>query len=78
MQGWEKYRDEWCCEARWLIDNGIMSQVTYHKNVQRSNITVVRRGCMNTPALVRFKTMAERIKKQINEFVGGNVEEILE
>lgn len=78
MQGWEKYRDEWCCEARWLIDNGIMSQETYKVNVRRSNITVVRRGCMNTPALVRFKTMAERIKKQINEFVGGNVEDILE
>lgn len=78
MQGWEKYRDEWCCEARWLIDNGIMSHEVYKNNVRRSNITVVRRGCMNTPALVRFKTMAERIKKQINEFVGGNIEEILE
>ena len=78
MQGWEKYKDEWCCEARWLIDNGIMSQATYKMNVRRSNITVVRRGHYTEPALVRFKTMAERIKKQINEFVGGNIEEILE
>ncbi|MEE0968550.1 MAG: hypothetical protein U0M06_04170, partial [Clostridia bacterium] len=78
MQGWEKYRDEWCCEARWLIDNGIMSKATYKMNVHRSNITVVRRGHYTEPALVRYKTMAERIKKQINEFVGGNVEEILE
>lgn len=78
MQGWEKYRDEWCCEARWLIDNGIMSKTAYHKHCQRSNITVVRRGHYTEPALVRFKTMAERIKKQINEFVGGNIEDILE
>lgn len=52
-------------EARWLIDNDVMSEVNYRNLTNRHDINVVRRACAGTPALVAFESLPERFKKKV-------------
>ena len=51
------YADTWCIEASKLIRSernrgGIISKNNYRKLTQTGKLTVVRKGCRNTPALI--------------------------
>jgi len=59
-----------CIEARWLIEARILSYDYYHKLNQRNQIEVVRRACLNTPALVAYDSIPERFKRKIREKIG--------
>ena len=57
-------------EARWMIEQGLMTKANYNKLGQRGDIQIVRPGCRNTPALVAYDSMPDRYKKAIVELVG--------
>ena len=48
----EYYNNILCCEAKWLVDSGVMSRENYKLLSWRDDIDVVRRGCRVTSALV--------------------------
>ena len=56
-------------EARWLVDNDIISKSNYQNLTQRHDITVVRRACAGTPALVAFESLPERFKTKVLQLV---------
>ena len=56
-------------EARWLIDNGIISEVNYRNLSYRKDIDVIRRACIDTPALVAYESLPERFKAKVLELV---------
>jgi len=60
-------------EANWLIESGVMTEVTYKHLRSRRQINVVRRGCKNTPALVAYESMPERFKRDIRDIVGDDL-----
>lgn len=66
----ENFNNTLCMEARWLIENNIFSNDNYHKLRRRNNIDVVRRACLNTPALVAYESIPERFKKKIRALIG--------
>lgn len=66
----EYYNDKLCVEAGWLIDNGVMTKYVYDNLNKRNQIEVVRRACLNTPALVTYDSIPERFKKKICALVG--------
>lgn len=66
------YNNTLTVEARWLIDEGIMSESNYKLLAHRDRINVVRQGCRNTPALVAFDSMPERFKSEISRRIGGD------
>lgn len=66
----EFHNNQLCVEAGWLIDEDIMSQYTYRNLTTRNQITVVRRACLNTPALVAYDSIPERFKKLIRAKIG--------
>ena len=57
-------------EARWMIEQGLMTEANYNKLGQRKDIQIVRPGCRNTPALVAYDSLPDRYKKAIVERVG--------
>lgn len=66
----EYFNNQLCVEARWLIDEGIMTKSNYDMLRHRGLIDVVRRACLNTPALVAYESLPERFKKKIKAKVG--------
>lgn len=58
-----------CCEAKWLMDSGVMSRENYKKLSLREDIRVVRRGCRNTPALVDYESLPERFRQEVRKRV---------
>lgn len=56
-------------EARWLINNEIMSEVNYRNLTNRHDINVVRRACANTPALVAFDSLPDRFKTKVLQLI---------
>lgn len=60
---YEYYNNTLTVSARNLIDNGIMSEDNYRKMTTRKVIRVVRRGCLNTPALIDYNSLPERFRK---------------
>lgn len=56
-------------EARWLIDQGIISRSNYLQLCNRQDINVVRRACAGTPALVAFESLPERFKTKVLQLV---------
>ena len=66
----EYYKNILAVEARWMIEQGVMTEANYNKLGQRGDIQIVRPGCRNTPALVAYDSMPDRYKKAIVERVG--------
>lgn len=60
-----------CVEANWLFQEGILTETNYRKLNERQNLNVVRRGCLNTPALVAYESIPERFRKLIDAKVGN-------
>ena len=67
----EYYNNILCVEAGWLINEvGVLSNTNYDALVQRRQLNVVRRGCLNTPALVAYDSIPERFRKLIADKYG--------
>ncbi len=61
-----------CFEAGWLIDNNIVTSNNYQNLTNRKKIQLVRRASRNTPALIAYDSMPDRIKDAIKEIIGGD------
>ncbi len=68
----EFYNNILSVEARWLIDQGILSADNYDILKRRGKIKVVRRACKNTTALVDYRTIPPRFRDKIERKLGGN------
>ncbi|HEY3389240.1 MAG TPA: hypothetical protein VGK38_06680, partial [Prolixibacteraceae bacterium] len=67
----EYYNNVLCVQAGWLInDAAVISENNYRSLVTRDKINVVRRGCLNTPALVAYDSIPERFRALITEKYG--------
>jgi len=66
----EYYNNTLCIEAGWLIEEGILSEFNYRNLTIRGKIDVVRRACLNTPALVAYDSIPDRFKKMIIALIG--------
>lgn len=66
----EYYKNILCVEASWLIDNGIITRSQYKHLTERKIISVPRRACRNTPALVSYESLPERYKHSVREVLG--------
>jgi hypothetical protein len=71
------YNNTLAIEASWLIDEGIISPNNYKQLCARKQLLVVRRGCLNTPALVAYDSMPERFKSAVRERVGDPYKVVL-
>ena len=61
----EDYNNTLVAPAQWLIKEGILTKSNYDNLVIRKKINVVRRGCLNTPALVAYDTLPKRFRDAI-------------
>lgn len=60
-----------CVQAGWIYkDAGILNKDNYHYHEKKGNLELVRRGCRNTPALVKYDTLPEWIKEEIKRIAG--------
>lgn len=59
-----------CVEAGWMVDEGIVSYDTYKNYAKRNKIRVLRRGCRNTPAMIDYESMPERLKREVVNKIG--------
>lgn len=67
----EYYNNVLCVEAGWLTGQGeIISENNFKQLSLRKQLKVVRRGCINTPALVAYDSIPERFRKLIREKCG--------
>lgn len=66
----EYFGDILCFRVSWLIENDIFSEANYRFLQFNKKIDVVRRGCLNTPALVAYDSLPERFKKKVHALVG--------
>ena len=57
-------------EARWLVDNGVMTVRQYRHLRDSNQIYIARRGCRGTPALVSYDSIPERFKPMVKEVLG--------
>ena len=73
----EYYNNILAIESNWLINSGIISEANYQNLRARKDITILRRGCRNTPALVAFDNMPDRFKAKVIEKLGGNPYDIV-
>ncbi|MDX9703898.1 MAG: kinase [Candidatus Auribacterota bacterium] len=53
-----------------MIENRIFSEFNYRNLTNRNKIDIVRRGCLNTPALVAYDSIPERFKQKVRKLVG--------
>lgn len=72
MEHIKYYNNQLCIQARWMIDNGVMTKSQYRNGTQRNQFVVERAGCRGTLALVAYESMPERFKKGVRELIGGN------
>lgn len=73
----EYYNNILAIESNWLINSGIFSEANYKYLSRSKDITILRRGCRNTPALVAFDNMPDRFKAKVIEKLGGNPYDIV-
>ena len=67
----EYFNNTLCVKAGWLMNEaGILTEHTYKHLVARDQLKVVRRGCLNTPALVAYESIPERFRELIVEKYG--------
>ncbi|HHU96858.1 MAG TPA: hypothetical protein GXX67_06290 [Petrimonas sp.] len=64
------YNNILCVEARWLVDNGVMTVRQYRHLRDSNQIYIARRGCRGTPALVSYDSIPERFKPMVKEVLG--------
>ena len=64
------YNNTLALEASWLVEQEVISKDNYDILQRRNKIHVLRRGCMNTPALVAYDSMPERFKRRVVEVIG--------
>lgn len=66
----EVYNNILCIEARWMINNEIMSEANYKKLSQRKDINVLRPGKgLDHPALVEFDSLPDRFKQKVLQII---------
>lgn len=65
----EYYNNTLAVEVGWLIETGIMSESNYKQLCARKQISIVRRGCNNSPALAAYESMPERFKRRVAAIV---------
>ncbi|MBF0576630.1 hypothetical protein [Dysgonomonas sp. GY617] len=68
----EYYNNILSFEAGWLIESDIVTKYNYDALVRRNQFHIVRRASRNTPALIAYDSMPERIKKAIKEKIKGD------
>jgi hypothetical protein len=73
----EYFNNKLCIKANWLIEEGIISESNYkqltcgnEKSKRKPIIKVVRRGCLNTPAIIEFDSIPDRFKEKIKLKIG--------
>ena len=66
----EYYNNTLTLEANWLVEHDIMTESQYRHATTRKQVQVLRRGCLNTPALVAYDSMPERFKRRVVEVIG--------
>ena len=64
-------------EASWLVEQSVLTKPAYDAAVSRGNVLVVRRGCRNTPALVDYESLPQRVKDKIGAVLGRNPYEMV-
>lgn len=52
------------------MENGILTKYQYDHMTNRKYCNVARRACKNTPALITYESLPDRIKKQVKEVLG--------
>ncbi len=67
----EYYNNILCVEASELIKAGVMTKSYYDKLNMRKQINVVRRACLNTPALVAVDSLPQRYRDKMVELIGN-------
>ncbi len=72
------YNNILAIESSWLIEKGILSESNYKQLSARKRINVLRRGCLNTPALVEYESLPDRFKKTICDIVGDPYKAVLQ
>ncbi len=66
------YNNILCIEGGWLYNEGqIMGRSNYKQLIKRGWMTVVRRACKGTPALIDFDSMPERFKSLVIAKIGN-------
>ncbi len=65
------YKANLSVDARWLIENGVITECNYDALVNREDVRVVRRGCRNSQALVDYESLPDRYKKKIQAMIGN-------
>lgn len=73
----EYYNNTLTVEAAWLVEQDIISESNYKKMTTRQQLQVLRRGCLNTPALVAYDSMPERFKRKVVEKIGKSPYEVV-
>jgi hypothetical protein len=66
----EFYNNALAIEAGWLINEGLLSKPGYDSMKSREKLRIVRRGCNNSPALIDYESIPERLRRRIEEKVG--------
>ncbi len=66
----EYYNNTLTLEANWLVEHDVMTESQYRHATTRKQVQVLRRGCLNTPALVAYDSMPERFKRKVVEVIG--------
>jgi hypothetical protein len=71
----EYYKSRFAISASFLIANNIVTESNY-KNLRRvEKLTLVRRGCRNTPALVDYENMPESLKMEVRKIIPNPMKE---
>lgn len=73
----EYYNNTLALEANWLLEHEIISESNYKQLSARQQLQVVRRGCLNTPALVAYDSMPDRFKRKVVEVIGKSPYEVV-
>lgn len=68
----EYYNNTLCIEAGWLIEQNILSKHNFDKMKSRKQLRVVRRACLNNPALVAYDSIPEKYKLTVKNIIGDD------
>ena len=66
----ELYNNVLAVEASWLFEENVITKPNYDYLSSKKKINVLRRGCLNTPALVSYDSLPERFKKTVRVRIG--------
>ena len=67
------YNGTLAIESRWMWENGIMTEKDYY--YYKKKMSILQRGCRNTPAIVEYNSLPYNIKSKIEQKLkatGGN------